>query len=141
MFELSLVKDSRKRLVAYFAATVLAIGSFFYLLETIILVVFSGGSILFWNVEHAVISPDGKYRVEISRKLDISAGSLFSPAGNVDISLISNSTGARYMSGRFDIHEYSELSVPELDWRSDSVTISNVEAHREFALTLKLPTE
>jgi hypothetical protein len=139
MLETSQINSNNKRI--FFSVSVV-IASFFIFVLFIesILWTLLGGSFFSQQV-YLLKSADNHYEITVSRRVNFPANSFLSPSITVDLSLKDAIHNYQINSVQFEVHEYSELTKPEIKWTSTEVLIDKIDYHKEFSFGFRLPKE
>lgn len=139
MLETSQIPSNNKRIFLSFGVVITSLVIFILFIESILWTI-SGGS-FFSHQVYLLKSPDNHYEVSVSRRVNFPANSFLSPSITVDISLKDAAHKYQINSVQFEIHEYSELTKPEIIWTPTEVFIDEVDYHKDFSFGFRLPKE
>ena len=139
MLETSQINLNNKRIFISIAAVIASFVIFVLLIESILWTLLGGS--FFSQQAHLLKSPDNHYEISVSRRVNFPANSFLSPSITVDLSLKDTIHNYQLNSVQFEVHEYSELTKPEIRWTSTEVLIDNVDYHKEFSFGFRLPKE
>ena len=130
----------RKRLFLTVGSVIVSVITFIALLPTMFWVFLGPGvDTLFMNEVHQFSSPDGRYEVIVSRRVNFPLFDPFSPSITARIDLKRKGSYRTLNYVQFEIHEYSELRKPEVSWTGSDVRVDKIDWHNEHAFTLRLP--
>jgi hypothetical protein len=127
-----------RRIIAIGLLSIAAIVLFVVLIPTMLVMIESGPGAFFYRTAFVQTSPNGRFKLEVRRRMNFPADEIIDPSGTVSVQLIDQETSTLIDEKTFRIHELSELQDPELEWRTNAVAISKIETHHEVTLELKL---
>jgi hypothetical protein len=110
-----------------------------FLSPTLILLVFNGPSIFFFQKVYSSQSPDGKFELTVSKKVALPANEFIDPAITVNISLKHIQKNYEINATQFGLYEISDLENPNIIWTSNGVHIENIDTHKQFSFDLREP--
>jgi hypothetical protein len=111
----------------------------FVSLPTVVWLLTGPGSIFEERARH-IVSPDGRFEINIFRRVSLPVFDPSAPASKIRLELREVGSPAALNSVEFEIHEFQELMHPAVMWNDLEVYIDEIESHGDFSLRLKLPT-
>lgn len=115
--------------------------TFFLLLPSLIISVNPGPQSFFPQRIYEFNSPDNRYQVVVSRRVNFPASEILDPSITVILSL-ERADGLREIDTvQLKMYEFGDLNEPELTWTPTEVSIDKIDRRDEFAFKFKLPTD
>lgn len=108
-------------LTAYSFSALLILLTIYFVLSTLIVSVLVGPQQFFSKQIYSLNSPDSKFALNISRKVNFPVTDILGLGGTVNITLIEKSDQREIDSIEFYIHEFDQLTEPKVDWESNNV--------------------
>jgi hypothetical protein len=134
IIEHDVVGESKSRFVkrTIIAGLVFFIGFivFVLMIPTILMISMGPGpSVFLYQTEFQHNSPDGRFRLDVERRMNFPADDLLSPSGTIRVTLIDVSSAKPIDQRVVWIHEHPELQDPVLMWTPETVLVTNIETH------------
>lgn len=126
-------------LTAYSFSALLILLIIYFVLSTLIVSVLVGPQQFFSKQIYSLNSPDSKFALNISRKVNFPVTDILGPGGTVNINLIEKSDQREIDSIEFYIHEFNQLTEPKVDWESNNVQIKEIAEYKNFAVKFQFP--
>jgi hypothetical protein len=99
-----------------------------------------GPSTFFAKETYRSVSPDGRYELRVYRRVNFPTFDVISlPPITVTVDIRKAGALGAFNSVKFQIHEYSDLMEPEVEWSTTQVNIDKIDYHKEYAFTLRFP--
>jgi hypothetical protein len=94
---------------------------------------------LFMQEVHKISSPDDRYEMVVSRRVNFPVFDPFSPSITARIDLKRTGSYGALNYVQFEIHEYSELRKPEVVWTGSHMRVDKIDWHDEHSFIVRLP--
>jgi hypothetical protein len=102
---------------------------------------FMGPATFFPQQIYSMKSPDKKYEIKVSRKVNFPALEFLDPEITVYVSLEDAEKNYQINSVEFKIREISDLENPEIIWTPDEVRINRIDSGENFSIRFRLPPD
>ena len=124
------------------AVSILVVAGVLFVPGTLLAVSAYGPDAFFETEIYSLLSPDQRFRISVSRRIHFPVLFGFdSPPATIYVRLKPVDAPWEYGPVEFDIHEASELQHPRLDWHFDKVTVQDIETHKDFEFSFRIPNE
>jgi hypothetical protein len=100
---------------------------------------FKGPTIFFSQQVYSQKSPDKKFEINVSRKVNFPANEFLDPSITVYLSLNNAEKNYQINSVQFELREFSDLEKPEIIWTPNEVQINGIDSHKDFSFSFRLP--
>ncbi len=94
---------------------------------------------LFDQAFYSSVSPDGRLKLEISRRVDFPVSEMIDPSATVTLRLRSLDTDEITNTLVFRIYEYYDLRKPRIIWAGESVSVIDLVDGSHRSVDLPLP--
>jgi len=128
-----------KRLLLTVAGMVFAALALLVISPTVLWALMIGPDTFFTKPVHTLRSPDNKYDIVVSRRVNFPVFDPSSPSITAIVHLKNAGDWREIKYVEFGIHEYSELMAPELTWTHVDVKIDKIDYYNEYAFTFRFP--
>ena len=108
------------------------------LLPSIFWSLLRGPDTFFEKQIYAFSSPDNRYEITVSRSVNFPTFDPFEPPTTVTIAIKNAGATREFSYVRFEIHDYNELTRPEITWTTSEVNIEKVDSHMQFSFKFRL---
>lgn len=115
--------------------------TFFLLLPSIIISVSPGPQSFFPQRIYEFNSPDNRYQVIVSRRVNFPASEIVDPSITVNLSLKRANDPREIDTVQVKMYEFGDLNEPELTWTPTEISIDKIDRRDEFAFKFRLPTD
>lgn len=115
--------------------------TFFVLLPSIIICLLPGPQSFFPQRVYEFNSPDNRYQVIVSRRVNFPASEIVDPSITVNLSLKRANDPREIDTVQLKMYEFGDLKEPELTWTPTEVSIDKIDQRDEFAFRFRLPTD
>ncbi len=105
-----------RRTIAIGLLSVSGIVLFVVLIPTMFVMVGYGMGAFFYETAFEQTSPDGRFKLEVRRRMNFPANEFIDPSGTVLIRVIDLETSTLVDANTFSIHEYWGMQDPALEW-------------------------
>jgi hypothetical protein len=130
-----------RRTVAIGLISVAGIVIFVMLIPSMLVIVFLGPGVFFYQDKFEHISPDGRFQLRVRKRMNFPVDGIIDASGTVSVQARDLETSTLLDEKTFWIHEYPELKDPKIEWRQGTVAIREIETHNEVAFELKLQSQ
>lgn len=127
-----------RRTVLVGLLTVSAMVGFILLIPTLFILLSLGPGIFFYQQEYVFDSADQRHRIRIYRRMNLPVASVINPSATLSVTVENTETSVLIAEKSIEIHEYPELTEPDLRWERTFVKVKGIESHRDVEFDLPL---
>lgn len=130
-----------RRTIAIGLLSVAGIVLFVMFIPTLLVLIFLGPGVFFYQDKFEHSSPDGRFQLRIRKRMNFPVDGIIDASGTVSVQARDLETSTLLDEKTFWIHEYPELKDPTVEWLEGTVAIREIENHNQIAFELKLHSQ